>query len=48
MFKQNNIQEGHSYQTLLKMGGTDALERQLLTSTTHGIDPTSVDERTKA
>ena len=46
MFRQNNIQEGTSYRSLQAMGGTEALARQLRTSTEKGIEPSSVEDRT--
>lgn len=45
LFRQSNIQDGTSYRTLQNLGGTDAVEKGLMTSAKHGIDSNSVTDR---
>lgn len=48
LFNLSNIQEGTSYKSLGKQGGTEGFMSKLQTSSTEGIDPNSVADRIKA
>jgi len=48
LFNLSNIQEGTSYKSLAKQGGTEGFMSKLQTSPAEGIDPNSVVDRIKA